>query len=96
MPAAYLREVVIYDESEDAPDPLVPNSIVTEDVRPVEARVEVEIDTRGYRFELTPPVPIEVLEGNVRGRRRQPIEAFRLLPEELEAQVREEAAADEG
>ncbi|MEM9862005.1 MAG: hypothetical protein AAF938_10340, partial [Myxococcota bacterium] len=60
----------------------------------IEAVVDVEIDTRGYLFELTPPVNISVLEGRIRGRRRRPIEGFRLLPEELVQQVQAEAAED--
>jgi len=32
------------------------------------AKMKLPIPQRGYRFELTPPVEVEVLEGNVRGR----------------------------
>ena len=30
-------------------------------------QVDLESDTKGYRFKLTPPVPVTVLEGDVRG-----------------------------
>ncbi len=56
----------------------------------------MEIDTRGYRYELTPPVPVEVLQGNIRGRQRRPLTAFFPLPEELQAAAREQLAADPG
>ncbi len=94
VPAAYRREVIIYDEEVDEEvGPLQPGTIQAAE-RPVEARVDVEIDTRGYRFELTPPVPINVLEGEVHGRRQQPLEAFHPLPEELVERVQAEAAED--
>ena len=32
--------------------------------------------TRGYRYEMTPPVPVNVLEGNVRGEAQEPIEDY--------------------
>jgi hypothetical protein len=31
-----------------------------------------KIDTRGYLYEMTPPVPIEVLPGNIRSARKIP------------------------
>jgi hypothetical protein len=42
------------------------------------------ISSRGYLYELTPPVPIEVLEGNVLGPVTEPIRSFRNVryPEE--------------
>ena len=39
--------------------------------------------TRGYRYEFTPPVPIDVLEGRVRGTRKVPIKGLRPLREDL-------------
>ncbi|MDX2091752.1 MAG: peptidoglycan-binding protein [Kofleriaceae bacterium] len=33
---------------------------------------QAKIDTRGYRYELTPPVPVEVLPGNIRSERKVP------------------------
>lgn len=54
----------------------------------------LEIDTRGYRFELTPPVPVEVREGNVRGEPRRAPTGFFPLPSELQEQAREQLAAD--
>ncbi len=43
-------------------------------------RAELEIDSRGYRIELTPPIPVEVLEGEIRGDRTEPIGGRRPLP----------------
>lgn len=42
------------------------------------------IDSRGYLYELTPPVEIEVLEGNILGPRETPSRGFRNVryPEE--------------
>jgi len=34
------------------------------------------IDTRGFRYELTPPVPVEVLRGNIRSERKVPPQAI--------------------
>ena len=34
----------------------------------------VDIRTRGYYYEMTPPVPVNVLEGNIRGEAQDPIE----------------------
>lgn len=59
-----------------------------------EQPLTLTIDTRGYRFELTPPVPVEVLEGRIRGGVRRPPYGFYPLPEELRAQAEEEIAAD--
>ena len=52
------------------------------------------ITSRGYHFELTPPVQMEVLEGNVRGPVHQPPQGFRALPQEIVQQVAAEAAED--
>jgi hypothetical protein len=30
-------------------------------------QVSLQSDTKGYRFKLTPPVPVTVLDGDVRG-----------------------------
>ncbi|MFK7989929.1 MAG: hypothetical protein AB8I08_28170 [Sandaracinaceae bacterium] len=54
----------------------------------------LEIDQRGFLFQLDPPVPVEVLRGNVRGRPSRPMLGFFPLPEDLQAQAAEEAAAD--
>ncbi|MEM9189893.1 MAG: hypothetical protein AAGF12_11995 [Myxococcota bacterium] len=43
------------------------------------------IRSRGYRFELTPPVEVEVLEGRIRGPVSRPPQGFRRLREELVA-----------
>lgn len=49
-----------------------------------EQDVEIELTSRGYLYELTPPVPIEVLEGNIIGRQQEPSRSFRNVryPEE--------------
>lgn len=49
------------------------------------------ITSRGYRYELTPPVEVNVLEGNIRGGVDEPITSFRPLREDL---VAREAADD--
>ena len=54
----------------------------------------LEIDNRGFLFELSPPVPVEVLRGRVRGAQSRPLTGFFPLPEELQEQAREAAAAD--
>ncbi len=54
----------------------------------------LEIDTRGYLFELTPPVPVEVLEGTIHGTPHRAPVGFFPLPEELQEQARQEIAAD--
>jgi hypothetical protein len=41
--------------------------------------INFRIESRGYRYELTPPVPITVLEGTVRGSRRSPAPGIRRL-----------------
>jgi hypothetical protein len=33
---------------------------------------EVKVDTRGYLIELNPPIPVDVLEGNVKSARKRP------------------------
>jgi hypothetical protein len=55
-------------------------------------RHDLRIDTRGYRYELTPPVPITVTEGETHGMTRPPA-GGRMLPERLRAMA---AAAAEG
>ena len=39
----------------------------------------VRLRTRGYRYELTPPVPVEVTRGRIVGRLRKPIQGARPL-----------------
>jgi hypothetical protein len=55
--------------------------------------VEIQLTSRGYLYELTPPVPVEVLEGNILGRRQEPIKSFRNVryPEEDESQAEGDA-----
>jgi hypothetical protein len=38
------------------------------------------VDTRGFLYELDPPIPVQVLPGNVRGARKRPIEGLLPLP----------------
>jgi hypothetical protein len=40
----------------------------------------LRIDSRGYGYELTPPVPVVISEGNIRGKRKRPIAADLPLP----------------
>ncbi|MEZ4467404.1 MAG: hypothetical protein R3F60_23465 [bacterium] len=42
--------------------------------------VSVKIESRGHGFLLEPPVPVEVLEGRIRGRVRQPPKGSRAVP----------------
>ena len=53
-----------------------------------------EIPSRGYRFELTPPVPVTVLPGNIRGPVDHALEGIRPLRDDLVNQVRARAAED--
>lgn len=40
----------------------------------------MRLGTRGYNFELTPPIHVEVTEGRIRGRRKRPIEEMMPKP----------------
>jgi len=42
---------------------------------------EIELATRGFRYELDPPLRVEVLEGSVKGETEEPIEEFMRIPE---------------
>ncbi|MCB9522882.1 MAG: hypothetical protein H6702_05835 [Myxococcales bacterium] len=42
---------------------------------------EIRLPSRGFRYDLTPPLPVEVLEGRIRGDRRKPIEDFVKMPD---------------
>lgn len=59
--------------------------------------VSFSINSRGYQFELTPPVPVEVLEGNIRGPLDSPIRSFRNVryPEEASEGEGEEQSDSE-
>ena len=37
---------------------------------------QTDLRTRGYYYELTPPVPVNVLEGNIRGETKEPVEGY--------------------
>ncbi len=41
--------------------------------------INFRIDSRGYRYELTPPMRVDVLEGTIRGARRAPVQGVRRL-----------------
>ena len=58
-------------------------------------QITFRITSRGYRYELTPPVPVNVLEGNVLGDTREAIDGFRPLPGRARADAQAAAAADE-
>ncbi|MFO0550099.1 MAG: hypothetical protein U0271_17010 [Polyangiaceae bacterium] len=48
-----------------------------------EQTIEVDVPTRGYLYELDPPVPVRVLEGRVLGDRQKPISSvIRLEPKD--------------
>jgi hypothetical protein len=53
------------------------------------------INSRGYLYELTPPVPVEVLEGNVMGSLDRPIRGFRNVRYPEDATAGGEGAEDE-
>jgi hypothetical protein len=53
----------------------------------------LEVTTRGYQYELTPPVPVEVLQGNLLAGENPPTRFFP-LPEQLQEQARQELATD--
>ena len=59
-----------------------------------DVHVELSILSRGYLYELTPPVPVNVLPGNIRGNVHRAIEGFRPLPERARADALAAAAAD--
>jgi hypothetical protein len=57
-------------------------SMKTHYERTVTARgktLKLNLRSRGYRYELTPPVVVDVTEGRIRGRRRTPIKGARAL-----------------
>lgn len=82
IPASLRRELHPEPDEDAEPDAPPPEPLM------------LEITERGYRYELTPPVPVEVLRGNVRGRQRRPLVGFYPLPEELRAQAEEQMAED--
>ena len=44
---------------------------------------QLDLRTRGYYYEMTPPVPVNVLEGNIRGTLQQPIEEYLKKPTKM-------------
>jgi len=42
--------------------------------------LKLELEDRGYRYELTPPIEVEVLEGNVHGYNKKPIKYMIPIP----------------
>ncbi len=46
-----------------------------------DAAYEIRIVTRGFEYELTPPLPVNVLKGNVRGRAQRPLGGYYPKPE---------------
>ncbi len=44
---------------------------------------QINLHTRGYYYELTPPVPVNVLEGNIRGKKKEPYEHYVKKPTQL-------------
>lgn len=47
-----------------------------------EQTVELEVPTRGYLYELDPPVPVHVLPGNILGEAQKPISSAITLPQD--------------
>ena len=67
IPAGYSRSLVL--EPEDGEEGEAENYVVN-------------IDSKGYKYELKKPVPVNVLPGNIRGRQKTPIETYMPKPEE--------------
>lgn len=44
---------------------------------------QINLHTRGYYHELTPPLPVNVLEGTIRGKLKQPIEHYVKKPSQI-------------
>jgi len=44
---------------------------------------QLDLRTRGYYYEMTPPVPVNVLEGNIRGTLQQPVEKYIKKPNKM-------------
>src|SRR5690606_4897548 len=45
--------------------------------------MNLTLKSRGVRYELTPPVVVDVTEGRIRGKRRTPMRGARSLPGKL-------------
>ncbi len=59
----------------------------------------LKVDTRGYFWEMEPPVPLMVTRGNILGKQQTPITTYIIKPEErerLEREAAEAAQADAG
>jgi hypothetical protein len=59
-----------------------------------ERRYHMKLDTRGYKFELVEPIPVNVTEGRVVGRRHSPIEQYMPIPVKEEDLEDEDAEGD--
>lgn len=57
--------------------------------------VQVRVRSRGYRYELTPPIEMNVLRGNVLGDLQEAQDGMRPLPRSAQADATASAAADE-
>jgi hypothetical protein len=57
--------------------------------------VQLRIRSRGYRYELTPPIDVNVLRGNVLGSVQEAPDGMRPLPRSAEADATASAASDE-
>ena len=43
---------------------------------------EVRVPSRGFRYQLDPPLPVTVLEGQIKGESQEPIEGYFKVPKE--------------
>jgi hypothetical protein len=50
-----------------------------------EQSIDIDVPTRGYLYELDPPVPVRVLPGRVAGERQKPVSAIPLAPPKVDA-----------
>ena len=66
-----------------------------------ERTYQMKIDTRGYKYELVEPIPVMVTTGNIKGRRKTPIEGYLPRPvppsaaDEIEIETERSGLLDE-
>ncbi len=57
-----------------------------------EKRYHMQLDTRGYKYELVEPIPVDVTAGRIVGRRKSPIEGYMEIP----GQAEDEESGEDG
>ena len=43
---------------------------------------EMRVPSRGFQYTLDPPIPVEVLEGTIKGKAKKPLEGYFKIPGE--------------